>query len=97
MEPGQYTGKSDATQGDPSSGAQTGGGDTPSSAPQSTPPAGTNMRPSAPTGARRAGSHGGAEFLRIVIWVAVLVGLVGGLVMYFRYERAVVPLIGGGR
>jgi hypothetical protein len=35
--------------------------------------------------------------MRVVVWGAVLAVLVAGLVMYFRYERAVVPLFGRGQ
>jgi len=49
------------------------------------------------SGDRPTAKRGGGNAMRIMIWGAVLVILVAGLVMYFRYERAVVPLFGGGR
>ena len=35
--------------------------------------------------------------MRVVTWGAVLVILLAGLALYFRYERAIVPLFGRGR
>ena len=49
------------------------------------------------SGDRRGGKRPSGAATRILIWGTVLVVLVLGLVMYFRYERAVVPLFGGGR
>jgi hypothetical protein len=89
MEPAQYTGKTDATQGGPAA------GDSPSSA------SGTSPAP-APAGGGGAAARGptirpGSNFVRLVGWGAVLAVLAAGLVMYFRYERAIVPLFGRGR
>ncbi len=82
MEPREYTGKTDATQGTaagaPPDGAAAGG------------PLGRAPRSDAPSDAPRGGVP------RVVLWAAVAVALVAGLVLYFRYEGAVSPLFGGG-
>jgi hypothetical protein len=91
MEPGQYTGKTDATQGEPAA------GESPSSAPASSAAPTSAPVASGGTVTRRPAVRTGGNFVRLVGWGAVLAILAAGLVMYFRYERAVVPLFGRGR
>jgi hypothetical protein len=90
MEPAQYTGKTDATQGGRPP------GELPSSAPVSPAPAAAPAA-SGGTVTRRPTPRSGGNLVRVVTWGAVLAILAAGLVMYFRYERAVVPLFGRGR
>jgi hypothetical protein len=98
MEPGQYTGKSDATQGERPPADRVDGAAVPSPAPEAVPPPARPVaRASGAPGGRRAANESHGSVMRAVLWVAVLAALVVGLVMYFQYERAVVPLIGGGR
>lgn len=82
MEPGQYTGKSNATQDGPATSGATDdkSGSTP------TLPVGGAPRPDESVG-----------IPRVVLWGAVAVALAVGVALYFRYERAITPLFGGGR
>jgi hypothetical protein len=89
MEPAQYTGKSNATQGESAT------GEAPSSA-SVTSPASASVESSS-TAARRPRIRAGGNLMRLVAWGVVLAVLAAGLVMYFHYERAVVPLFGRGR
>ena len=91
MEPGQYTGKSDATPG-----GQPLDEHTPSAVPSPAPASATERAHAARAGGPPRLRRGG-ETMRVVVWGAVLAVLVAGLVMYFRYERAVVPLFGRGQ
>ena len=89
MEPGQYTGKTDATPGErPHSEA------VPSPAPAPASQQGTSVRA---TRVRPPSTRSGGDMMRVVTWGAVLVILLAGLALYFRYERAIVPLFGRGR
>ncbi len=94
MEPGQYTGKSDATPGEPPLDERAQGGGVPSPAPALAPQPDANVRAAS---VRRGATRRGGDTVRVVMWGAVLAALVAGLVMYFRYEKAVVPLFGRGR
>ncbi len=94
MEPGQYTGKTGATPGEPPRDERAPSDNVPSPVPASASRAGTNARAGV---TRRASTRRGGDMMRVVVWGAVLAALVAGLVMYFRYERAVVPLFGRGR
>ena len=93
MEPGQYTGKTDATPGEHPLDERTQSA-VPSPAPASAPERARAARAAAPP---RPVTRPGGDTMRVVLWGAVLAALVTGLVMYFRYERAVVPLFGRGR
>jgi hypothetical protein len=81
MESGQYTGKSDATQGE---------GPPPGAPPRAPVGAGAPR-------ARRPGRRPGGNAMRLLTWGAVLAVLLGGLALYFRYEPTVVPFFGRGR
>jgi hypothetical protein len=102
MKPRQYTGKSNATQGEPSRISDPSGTAAPITGPGTDP----GQPSSDPAAAVRSAARGGADGTpdqspsgkaRVVLWGLVAVALVAGLVLYFRYERAVVPLFGGGR
>jgi hypothetical protein len=99
MKPRQYTGKSNATQGEPS---RASGPAAPISGP-GTNPGQPSLDPAAAVRSAASGGAGGTPDksmsgkARVVLWGLVAVALVSGLVLYFRYERAVVPLFGGGR
>jgi len=93
MEPGQYTGKSDATPADDRSDATPDGGAGSSPAPAEGPPA----RPSLGMAGRPTPARSSGDRVRIAIWLGALAVLVAGVIMYFRFERTVVPLVGGGR
>jgi hypothetical protein len=90
MEPGQYTGKTNATQGEPA-------GDSTSSASVTSPAAAPAPERSSVDAPRPPTIRPGGNFVRLVSWGAVIAVLVAGLVMYFRYERSITPLFGQGR
>ena len=94
MEPGQYTGKTNATPGEAPLGEQAHSETVPSPAPASASQPEANMRTSSVR--RRAPRRGGAT-VRVLMWGTVLAALIAGLALYFRYERGVVPLFGRGR
>ncbi len=94
MEPGQYTGKTDATPGEPPLEERAQGGGVPSPAPAAASQPAANARTAS---VRRRAVRPGGDMMRVVVWGTVLAALVAGLVMYFRYEQAVVPLFGRGR
>ena len=48
-------------------------------------------------GRRRDPNRPRGNTVRLMIWGAVLVALIAGLVLYFRYEREVAALLGGPR
>jgi hypothetical protein len=88
MEPGQYTGKTDATQGSSprvDRGAQQAAGQNASGGGE-----GGRVERSGEAG------RGRRESARIAIWVILAIAICAGIVLYFRYERSVVPLFGGG-
>lgn len=88
MEPGQYTGKTNATQGEPAAGDSASGASVTSPAPGAAPAR------SSDAATRRPTIRAGGNFMRLVTWGAVLAILAAGLVMYFRYERTITPLFG---
>ena len=94
MEPGQYTGKTNATPGEAPLDEQARSETVPSPASASASQPGANARTA---GVRRRTPRRGGDTVRVVMWGTVLAALVAGLVLYFRYERAVVPLFGRGR
>ena len=101
MEPGQYTGKTDATQGEaPRGDAAPGAPSPPSASPPASPVPGVPR--SAPGGGPRRTTGRGmvpkrSVAGRILLWGTVAVVIVAGLLLYFRYEPSVVPLLRGRR
>jgi len=94
MKPAQYTGKTDATPGEQPPGDRAHSATVPSPAPSSVsaPAVGARAKPAK----RVRGGHGG-DMMRFALWGSVFAILVAGLVLYFRYERAILPLFGRGR